>query len=245
MAGIAGIQGKNSSRDTVQSMLHTLQHRGPDQMEIQQTETLCAGVISADLSAERGNGFAQKGNVAVWLDGDIYNERAQGQSDAELVLDMYGKHGRTFPGHLKGVFACAVQDGEHLMLVRDNVGVRPLYYGKTDSGQGCFASEMKALVGIAAEVHELHPSTSYTSGIGVAGYVSHYPAVCVPNSPSQAADALRQTLLQAVERRMQDGAVGACLLSGGLDSSIIAAIAHQLDPKLPMITVGVGGDQQK
>ena len=241
MAGIAGTFGADTRRQIIEQMLDKMRHRGQENTNIFQADGICGGVVASDLSQSRGNGFAEDGNIAVLFDGEIYIERASGKSDAEVVLELYKKHGRVFGGFLQGVFACAVYDGNDVILARDTVGVRPLYYGKTADGSMCFASEMKALAGIADQLHELLPATTFSTDTGVAGYISRYPDVEIPQTISPAADKLRQYLTDAVHRRMDDGAVGACLLSGGLDSSIIASVAHQVNPDLPMITVGVQG----
>jgi asparagine synthase (glutamine-hydrolysing) len=154
---------------------------------------------------------------------------------------LYKQHGMAFPGHLEGVFAAAVIDGEDVLLARDAVGVRPLYWGSTPRGGTCFASEMKAMVGVSEDVSELLPGTTFSSARGVAGYEPHAPVVHVPNDWQAAASALHDCVMRAVERRLQDGAVGACLLSGGLDSSIIAAAVKAMGADMPLMTVGYEG----
>jgi asparagine synthase (glutamine-hydrolysing) len=241
MAGITGIKANGKEKKTVRRMLDTIEHRGPDTLKVHHTGKISAGVRALSQSGARGDGYARKGNVAVLLDGDIYNERKGARSDADVALELYLRHGRTFSGHLEGVFACAVIDGNEVILARDAVGVRPLYYGTTKKGDLCFASELKALVGVADNVKELPPAVGLSSDVGMFDVVTHYPDVKVPRDPKRAAKALRDCMFRATERRMADGAVGGTFLSGGLDSSIIAAIGHEIDPKLPGFTVGVEG----
>lgn len=240
MSGIAGCCGR-VDESFVREMLEPLQHRGPDSVRVHRTDQLCGGVCAAKLSPARGDGFARDGDVTVLFDGDIYNERNGDASDADVALGLYKQYGRTFASHLKGVFACAVLDGEKVLLARDAVGVRPLYWGTTSDGDLCFASEAKALVGRSRDVEELLPATTCCSVSGVAGYVPVYPSVHLDGSFEAAAQKVRDTLMQAVERRLNDGAVGACLLSGGLDSSIIASAARTLGAEIPLITVGMEG----
>ena len=241
MAGIAGITGSTQQTETVEAMLNTIEHRGPDSVKVHRTEHFHGGVRASTLSAPRGDGFAQDGVVAVLFDGDIYNEREGEKSDAQVALELYKKYGRTFASRLEGVFACAIQDGDGVLLARDAVGVRPLYWGTTKAGDFCFASEAKALVGLADDVTELPPATTYCSKTGLAGYVPQYPSVSVGAAFNDAVGKLRKTMMQAVARRLDDGAVGACLLSGGLDSSIIAAATKELGADMPLITVGMKG----
>ncbi len=222
-------------------MLETIKHRGPDSLNIAETAGFCGGAVASDLSPEHGNGIAKQDDTVMLFDGEIYNDRTKGASDAETALALYKKHGRGFGGFLKGVFACAVLDGDDIILVRDTVGVRPLYFGTTADGGTCFASELKSLTGVTDNVQELLPGTYFSAKTGVAGYIPHLPEVRISTDVQKAADQLRDCLMASVKRRMADGAVGACLLSGGLDSSIIASVAHKINPDLPMITVGVEG----
>jgi len=238
MAGIAGIFGTSPQKEDVLRMLKKIEHRGPDTLSTCDKDGLCAGIVASKLSESRGNGLAQENNIAVLFDGEIYNNRNEGLSDADVVLNLFKKHGGLFARYLEGVFACAVYDGRELILARDSVGVRPLYIGQTNDGSVYFASEMKALVGIAKKVTELHPSTAFSASNGVSKFLPRFDDVYMPSSAEEAADKLRQHIIEAVQRRLEDNAVGACLLSGGLDSSIIASIAHKILPDLIMITVG-------
>lgn len=241
MAGIAGILGANDQTERVEGMLKRIEHRGADNQSIRTAGGLTAGVCAPTLSEQRGDGFAESDGVCIFFDGEIYNNRPAGVSDAHLALQLYKQHGRVFVGHLQGVFACAVFDGNELLLARDGVGVRPLYWGKTAEGELCFASEVKSLVGLAEEVHDLPPASTCSSASGLAGYISRYPEVHVPSDFDAAVRAVREALMASVQRRIEDGAIGACLLSGGLDSSINAVAAYELGAKMPLITVGMEG----
>ena len=241
MAAITGTIGTDSNRAQITAMLKSMAHRGPDTKNIRVEGTVSLGVRASKLSAARGDGFATANDVTVLFDGEIYNSREDGHSDAAVVLDLYKRYGMAFPGHMEGVFAAAVIDDDNLLLARDPVGVRPLYWGATPTGGLCFASEMKALVGISDTVAELLPATTFSSRRGVAGYVPRSPIVHVPNDWQEAAGALRDCVMRAVERRLEDGAIGACLLSGGLDSSIIAAAVKALGADMPLMTVGYEG----
>ncbi|MFO8012928.1 MAG: asparagine synthase-related protein [Phycisphaerae bacterium] len=241
MAGIAGVFATEPQDAVVRRMLDALCHRGPDTMCLFESARRAGGVCAAELSSARGAGFAQREGVTVLFDGDIYNERAEGQSDADVVLGLYRNYGQAFPAYLEGVFACAVYDGPDLLLARDAVGVRPVYCGTLKKGGKCFASEMKALVGVADDIWELPPSTVYSASSSVSRYRPRLPDVLVPTDFDEAKRLVRRLLTDAVERRIEDGAVGACLLSGGLDSSIITCVAHEFNPDLPAVTVGVEG----
>ncbi len=241
MAGIVGILGSPRDPARTDAMLDKVKHRGPDHRETVSDGDLAGGVCAADLSPARGTGFAREGDTVVLLDGEVYNARPQGKSDADVVLDLFHEYGRTFPGHLEGVFAAAVWNGEELLLARDAVGVRPMYVGRTAKRHVCFASEVKALVGLAEEIQDLPPAVTFSSRSGIAGYLPRYPEASVPSDFDEAVAAVRETLTGAVERRLEDGAIGACLLSGGLDSSINAVVAYELGARMPLVTVGMEG----
>jgi len=241
MAGIAGIAGQSASQERLRKMLNKLRHRGPDDQWMETNGTLALGVCMSNLGQEKGPGHARANDVEILFDGEIYNDRPAGASDAQVALELYREHGRTFAAHLQGAFACAVCDGEDVILARDAVSIRPLYWGRDGAGAFLFASEMKALVGIVDDINEMQPATVLGSTTGLQPYLPLYPRVHVPDTVEEAQQALRDLLFRATERRLADGRVGAVLLSGGLDSSIIAAIAHTLDPGLPALTVGVEG----
>jgi asparagine synthase (glutamine-hydrolysing) len=241
LAGIAGIVGSSVDKGNTSRMLNSIKHRGPDLENYYQMGTISAGVVASKLSSARGDGFAKKGNRAVLLDGEIYNTREKGVSDAEVVLELYNSFGWNFPAYMDGIFACAVIDGERLILARDSVGIRPLYWGTTAEGNLCFASEMKSLVGVADQIQELRPSTTFSSSNGLSEYIPRYPEVLIPEDFNEAAEKLRELIFKAVERRLEDDAVGGCFLSGGLDSSIIAALMSRFNPSLPAFTVGIEG----
>jgi len=239
MAGIAGIKGKANNLNLFKQMVGKIKHRGPDTLKTIAIKDFAGGVTASKLSRERGDGYFKSKNIVVMLDGEIYNKRNKGRSDAAVVFDLYKKYGKTFPGYLEGVFACCIYDGTELILTRDTVGVRPLYYGKNAEGGILFASELKSLVGLVDEVFELNPLTVFSSTSGINGYIPRYPECKIPANPEQAAKELKKILVKSVEKRLADGAVGGMLLSGGLDSSIIASIAAKIKPKLPAFTVGI------
>lgn len=241
VAGIAGVLGDVNQFDALEDMLKAIKHRGPNSMRLHRADRFCGGALASNLSKARGEGSAQDSTTTVLVDGEVYNEREDGESDAQVVLRLYHQYGRTFASHLEGVFACAIFDGDSVLLARDAVGVRPMYWGTTEDDCLCFASEAKALVGVCDDVTELPPGTTYSSSTGLAAYLPHYPPVVMPETLENTAKALRKCMTEAVARRLEDGAVGACLLSGGLDSSIIAAAAKELGADIPLITVGMDG----
>lgn len=132
----------------------------------------------------------------------------------------------------------AAQDGE-LAVVRDPLGAAPLYYGTTPEGSFCFASEVKALLEVTRDVHEFPPGHCYTSeGFEACGpLVAPAPA---DDPPAVMARELRRRLEASIERRINGTEVGSWL-SGGLDSSTLAALARPHLKRLPTFAAGLPG----
>jgi asparagine synthase (glutamine-hydrolysing) len=177
----------------------------------------------------------------VVLDGRVYNTDLEEMSDAEAVLELFERFGPSFAEKIDGDFACAIVHEGSLILARDEAGVKPLYYGHDSEGNLCFASEAKAFVGLANDVREFPPGYCYSRERGFRAF--RCGAVETPEFEDfdQAKVVLRNLLESAVVRRMKDGAVTGILLSGGLDSSLIAAMAAQVEPDIECFTVSMEG----
>jgi asparagine synthase (glutamine-hydrolysing) len=135
------------------------------------------------------------------------------------------------------MFAFAIADGEGLFLARDPIGIKPLYYGRRD-GDFVFASELKALVGVAEEVREFPPGTYFHSDTGFRPYYQVSDRAPRDMSLKMRLYLLRETLDEAVQKRlMSDVPVGA-FLSGGLDSSLIVALLRPHIEDLHTFSVG-------
>jgi len=240
MAGIAGIQGANKGK--LERMLERIKHRGPHQTWINQGQGINLGCCELNVGGDSkpGSHHTADGGRAVALDGRVYNPEKGNKTDAEAVLALYDKFGTHFARQIDGDFACAISDDGKLILARDWAGIKPLYYGHSD-GRLCFASEAKSLVGIADDVKEFPPGYVYSQELGFQRYTPQ--AVETPDFEDfeQARKVVRQLLVEATEKRMKDGAVGGILLSGGLDSSLITYMAHQINPDIECFTVSMEG----
>ena len=238
MAGIAGIQGNGNGE--LCPMLDRIKHRGPHEIWINQTGNVSLGCCELNVGGDSKDNshHVSDSKRAVILDGRIYNPETASTTDSEAVLYFYEKFGTQFAKKLEGDFACAIADGDRLFLARDEIGVKPLYYGHSD-GSLCFASEAKSLVGIVGDVKEFPPGYVYSRELGFQKYTSQ--AVQTPDFENyeQAKKVIRQLLTEAVEKRMKDNAVGGVLLSGGLDSSLITYMAHQIKPDIECFTVSM------
>jgi len=238
MAGIAGIQG--TDKGELDGMLERIKYRGPHEAWKNQQQGINIGCCELNVGGDSkaGSHHISDGKRAVVLDGRIYNLEKSSMTDAEAVLHFYDKFGTQFAKKIDGDFACAVSDKGKLILARDTVGVKPLYYGHSD-GRLCFASEAKSLVGVADDVKEFPPGYVYSQELGFQKYTCQ--AVETPDFKSfeQAKKVLAQLLEEATEKRMKDNAVGGVLLSGGLDSSLIIYMAKQIKPDIEAFTVSM------
>jgi asparagine synthase (glutamine-hydrolysing) len=238
MAGIAGICTSNS--EIADKMLSKINYRGPHgRWKSQYLPFISLGCCENKASKTQTHATVEGENVV--LDGHLYNPQREEFGDAKLILRFYEKFGTQFPEKLDGDFACAIANGDELVLVRDSIGLKPLYWGYSN-GKLCFASEAKALAEVAQEIEEFPPGNIYTTKLGFQRFM---PEVKTPDfeTKEEAKRILVDLLAQAVEKRMKDNAPEGVILSGGLDSSIIACLAKEIRPDIKAFTVTVEGGE--
>lgn len=177
-------------------------------------------------------------NISVLCNGEIYNHKTleeedkiecESLSDCECILHLYKKYGFQHTiTKLRGDFAVIIIDGPNMYFARDRIGVRPLFMGYTKSGNLAIASYARALTEYCVDVQPIQPGWGHyyvnTNTIQFGDY--YYPSYLFfgEKIPSL----IRETLIQSVKNRlMSDRPVG-CLLSGGLDSSLITSILCKL-----------------
>jgi len=242
MAGIAGIRASGAN---LESMLQMLKHRGAHETWLgpEQYVRLGCCLLPSEMMPKPRTHACQGARVAV-LDGHVYDTEGSGLANAELVLSLYERNGLRFAEALDGDFACAITDGDELILARDAVGLKPLYYGQRD-GEFYFASEAKALCSLVDDIKEFPPQHIYTSTLGFQRYTPVVEETPDFDTPEQAAQILAQLLERAVEKRVADGVPDGVLLSGGLDSSIIACLAKECRPDLKTFTVVLGDGEDR
>ncbi|MBW7998447.1 MAG: asparagine synthase B [Candidatus Glassbacteria bacterium] len=255
MCGIAGIWGE-ADDPLVREMMGRLAHRGPDAEGMLHQEQGTLGHRRLSIM-DPANGdqpiFNEQGTRAILANGEIYNfpslredlarrYRFRTRSDSEAALHLYDQEGAEAVQKLDGMFALAIADEQGVFLARDPIGIKPLYYGRRN-GALVFSSELKALEGRAREISEFPPGSWYHSASGMRRYYE-LPRPAPPEmSTNELVTALRAKLEEAVVKRlMSDVPVGA-FLSGGLDSSLIAAIARRHMPHLHTFSVGVKGSR--
>ncbi|MGO4700505.1 asparagine synthase B [Dyella sp. 2RAB6] len=182
-------------------------------------------------------------SLALAVNGEIYNHRelraASGYdfttgSDCEVINALYRELGpEEFLARgikqLNGIFAFALWDAatQRYLIARDPLGVCPLYWGHDGEGRLCVASEMKALVGVCADVASFPPGHVYDSASGEVTryYRRNWRSYEVTHGQQLEPAELRQAFEQAVHRQLMTDVPYGVLLSGGLDSSLVAACA--------------------
>lgn len=247
MCGITAIfnisQSPSSLRDKALKMSKKLRHRGPDWSGIYQGKTaiLCHERLSIVDPQSGGQPlFSPDGTQILAVNGEIYNHRQireqyKGRydfktgSDCEVILALYRDLGVDMLDRLNGIFAFALYDeaADDFLIARDPIGVIPLYIGYDDDGKVYIASELKALEGFC-DRYEVFPPGHYYRG--KEGEIKRWykrdwtDYEAVAQSKVGVAE-LREALEAAVQRQLMSDVPYGVLLSGGLDSSVISAVA--------------------
>ena len=251
MCGIVAIFGLKPGteleplrRQAVQAAAR-IRHRGPDWSGVYAD----TGAVLAHerLSIVDIHGGAQPlrstdGALALAVNGEIYNHREleaaltvpyafTTQSDCEVINALWREQGAGFVDSLNGIFAFALWDSaqQRYLIARDPLGVIPLYFGHDREGRLWVASEMKALVGVCDDVALFPPGHLLDSADGVIRPYRTREWREYAKVEGQSIDpaALKDALMQAVRRQLMCDVPYGVLLSGGLDSSVIAWCAAQ------------------
>ncbi|ACB53351.1 asparagine synthetase [Crocosphaera subtropica ATCC 51142] len=257
MCGIAGIWGK-TSQSNIEAMMESIVHRGPDANGIFVVPDGSGILGHQRLSIMDVEGGDQPiygdGKKAIIGNGEIYNYpqlfsdleskyQFVTKSDTEAILHLYDDKNITAIPELDGMFSFAIIDNNKFIAARDPIGIKPLYYSEKD-GNFWFASELKAITQFCEDVKEFPPGTFFSSETGFSTYYN-LPDIS-PDIDANVDDIVKeiQETVQAsvVKRLMADVPLGA-FLSGGLDSSIIAAIAKKHKSELHTFSVGVEGSK--
>ncbi|MBR6358885.1 MAG: asparagine synthase B, partial [Lachnospiraceae bacterium] len=162
-------------------------------------------------------------------------------SDCEIILPMYREYGTDMFSMLDAEFACIIYDGKAgtYIAARDPIGIRPLYYGYDSKGTIIFASEAKNLVGLSEHIMPFPPGCYWKNGEFVRySDISKAQSVCHDDLET-ACKKIREKLVEGVKKRLVADAKVGFLLSGGLDSSLVCAIAAN-ESKRPIETFAIG-----
>jgi asparagine synthase (glutamine-hydrolysing) len=220
-------------------------HRGPDWSGIYSSDrAILAHERLAIVDPESGAQplFSADGTRVLAVNGEIYNHRAirrrlssypfRTGSDCEVILALYDAKGVDFLDELNGIFAFVLYDerADRWLVARDPIGVVPLYMGHDACGNVYFASEMKALIDVCTTIRDFPPGHYLDSAAGPEPVRYYSPAWRdydnvrgVPADPAK----IREALEAAVQRQLMSDEPYGVLLTGGLDSSAITALARR------------------
>jgi asparagine synthase (glutamine-hydrolysing) len=254
MCGISGVWGRRDEA-AVTAMLDRIRHRGPDDRGLlSQAQGVCGHnrLSIMDPAGGRHPIYNEDGSLAIVANGEIYNyprlrrelegrHRFATGNDSEVLLHLYEEEGVGMVHRLDGMFAFCIVSAEEMFLARDPIGIKPLYVADFDDAGLAFSSELKSLHPGLGEVREFPAGSWYHTRRGFRRFYSLPNGGVRRRTPAEHAAVLREALDRAVlERLMSDVPLGA-FLSGGLDSSIIAALAAREIPGLHTFSVGLEG----
>lgn len=220
-------------------------HRGPDWSGIHSGERAILAherlaIVGVDTGAQPL--YNRERTHVLAVNGEIYNHQRlerelkvpyelQTHSDCEVILALYAERGAGFLNDLNGIFAFVLYDEERdrYLIARDPIGVMPLFTGHDEHGNFYVASEMKALIDVCKTIEDFPPGHYLDSEVGepVRYYQPDWRDFETVRGVGCDLRVLRDAMEDAVERQLMSDVPYATLLSGGLDSSIIAAVARK------------------
>ncbi len=253
MCGIVGAfelkEPLTSLRPQVLEMSKRIRHRGPDWSGIYSSEkAILAHERLAIVDPKSGSQplFSPDGKVVLAVNGEIYNHKElrnslpnyqfSTQSDSEVVLALYLEKGPSFVEDLNGIFGFALYDSrdDSFFVARDHMGIIPLYYAKDELGQLFVASELKSLEGFCSVIEQFPPGHYLYSKESLEPkrwYKRDWEDFESVKENNTDIDTLRKGLEDAVHHQLMSDVPYGVLLSGGLDSSVIAAITKKFASK--------------
>lgn len=249
MCGIVGIfnirDGVGALRAKALKMSAKIRHRGPDWSGVYAGKSAILAherLSIVDPESGRQPLFSPDAKQILAVNGEIYNhqsirKRYAGkyefgtQSDCEVILPLYREKGVDFLEDISGIFAFALYDEEKddFLIARDPIGVIPLYIGHDSDGKVYVASELKALEGFCETYEPFLPGHYYLGSEGkmVRWYKRDWMNYDAVKDNPASVELVREGLMDAVKRQLMCDVPYGVLLSGGLDSSVISAIAEK------------------
>ena len=254
MCSIIGYCGKPMDMDAFQAAFAKTISRGPDDSRVLEVGQGLLGFHRLSIMGLHPEGmqpFTLNGSAVV-CNGEIYGfEKFREElsteynfasdSDCEVLLPLYEKYGVDMFSMLDAEFACILYDAKknQFIAARDPIGIRPLYYGYDAEGTIVFASEPKNLVDLVCEIMPFPPGHYYKDGTFTCycdiADVQEYSK----DDLETVCRSIREKLITGVQKRLVADAKVGFLLSGGLDSSLVCAIAARESSK-PIKTFAIG-----
>ena len=255
MCSIIGYCGPVADTEAFKKGFMETVSRGPDDSRIVKTGKGLLGFHRLSIMGLTASGmqpFELSGCTAV-CNGELYGfeeERDllikkgytfQSGSDCEILIPMYLEYGTDLFKKLDAEFACVIYDGrtDEYIAARDPIGIRPLYYGFDKNGVTVFASEPKNLVGICDKIMPFPPGCFYKAGQFVRYCDIAGVSKVINDDVETACSNIHDKLVAGVKKRLVADAKVGFLLSGGLDSSLVCAIAAK-ESKTPIRTFAIG-----
>ena len=255
MCSIIGYCGIIPDKEAFETGFARTKSRGPDDSRIIDTGRGTLGFHRLSIMGLTPSGmqpFELNGSYVV-CNGELYGFEAQREalrkkgytfrsdSDCEIILPMYLEYGTDMFSMLDAEFACVIYDGRtgEFIAARDPIGIRPLYYGYDADGTVIFASEAKNLVGLTERIMPFPPGCFYKGG-----EFFRYSDIAAADEPcgddlESVCRNIREKLILGVKKRLVSDAKVGFLLSGGLDSSLVCAIAAK-ESSEPIRTFAIG-----
>ncbi len=249
MCGIVGVFDVKSDvqqlRPQILELSKKLRHRGPDWSGIFAGEDAILAherLSIVDPKSGKQPLYSKDGNLVLAVNGEIYNHmdirrklknqyEFLTQSDCEVILALYREKGINFIEDLNGIFAFALYDKEknEYLIARDHIGIIPLYMGWDQYGNFYVSSELKALEGTCNKIQEFMPGHYWHSRDGEMKrwYVRDWMEYDAVKDNPTSIEELRDAMEAAVKRQLMSDVPYGVLLSGGLDSSVVSAVAKK------------------
>lgn len=234
-------------------MLDALRHRGPDDIGVFVDDRAAIGQTRLSIIDVAGGHqpiMSEEGTAAIIANGEIYNHRelAKGlahhtlatRSDSEVPLHVYEDIGPEVAARLDGMFALAIWDGDTLYLARDPIGIKPLYFAIED-GTFYFASEIKALLLASKRIREFPNGHWYRADRGFVPFAPLETEIRGAWKEDEALTRLRELLSRAVSKRLMSEVPLGAFCSGGLDSTLITALATRELGTFHTFSTGMSG----
>lgn len=266
MCGIVAVFNSSYEKDFIVDRLNkkldSIVHRGPDGRHIVAGDGWGVGHVRLAIN-DRSSGGDQPfvhNDLVLACNGEIYNHEIlrtqiegypyRGTSDNEVILPLYERLGSACAEQLDGEFAFVIYDKEKktVFAAKDPIGVKPLFYCENEDGEIWFASERHALGDMGGTIYPVTQGCYWEQKRTVRYFKPAWWNFCGPVSVPDGAvdyDMLREKLVNAVRKRLMSDVPVGCMLSGGLDSSIVTAIAAKFYPgELNTFTVGFSSAEE-
>ena len=270
IAGIAAFDGRTPTKEQISRMCDTIAHRGPDDLGYDITDSVALGMRRLSIIDVTGGQqpiFNEDRTILTVFNGEIYNFRElrrslqskghtfKTQTDTEVIVHAYEEYGSDFPIYLNGMFAIALHDTvrKKLILVRDHIGIKPLYYAYSDRHL-IWGSEIKTVLasGMVERSLDINALSQFLAWEYVPGEATLFQQIrklkpgflleidlrrpsCQPEpywdipatsedlTTANWSDLVAEKLEQSVKQQLVSDVPLGAFLSGGVDSSLIVA----------------------